>query len=387
MAADGPGTGLSVPTAGARKTASMTIFERRPALRWFAPLALLAVVGGTGVLATTANADPTLPAKSAEQLLVDVGNAHVDGLSGTVVQSADLGLPALPSTGSANTEELTSLLSGNHTLKVWTAGTDKSRVEVQDDLAATDVIRNGSDVWVWSSKSNEATHRTMPAPDSSATRKAPVSPDAPTTPQEAAQQVLAAVGPTTTVSVADSAKVANRDAYELVLAPKDKRSTIESVKIAVDAKTSVPLEVQAIAKGGTTVFDVGYSTVDFTVPDAIQFDFTPPPGAKVTDKKVTAPKAPTAAQKKAAEQQAADAKAATKTVGEGWTTVVVTTLPADATSSAQVKSVLSAMDPVSGAWGSGRLFTSKAFSAVLTSDNRLAVGAVDPELLYTALAK
>jgi outer membrane lipoprotein-sorting protein len=365
----------------------MTIFEHRPALRWFAPLALLAVVGGTGVLATTANADPTLAAKSPEQLLVDVSNAHVDGLSGTVVQSADLGLPALPSTGSASTEELTSLLSGNHTLKVWSSGESKSRVEVLDNLAATDVIRNGSDVWVWSSESNEATHRTLPAPDSSAQRKAPVSPDAPTTPQEAAQQVLAAVGPTTTVSVGDAATVAKRDAYELVLAPKDTRSTIESVRIAVDAKTSVPLDVQAIAKGGKTIFDVGFSSVDFSVPDATQFDFTPPPGAKVTDKVVTAPKEPTAAEKKAAEKKAADAKAVTKTVGEGWTTVVVSELPADATSSAQVKNIINALPEVSGSWGSGRIFTGPAFSAVVTNDNRVAVGAVDKQLLFDALAK
>ncbi len=365
----------------------MTIFEHRPALRWFAPLALLAVVGGTGVLASTASADPTLPDKSAEQLLVDVANAKVDGLSGTVVQSANLGLPSLPSTGSASTEELTSLLSGTHTLKVWISGEDKARVEVLDDLAATDVIKNGSNVWTWSSDTNEATHRTLTAPDASRQPKVPVSPDAPATPQEAAQQALAAVGPTTTVTVDRASTVAKRDAYELVLAPKDTRSTIESVRIAVDAKTSVPLEVQAIAKGGTTVFDVAYTSVDFTVPDATQFDFTPPPGAKVTEGKTTAPKVPNAADRKAAEQKAAEAKKATKTVGEGWTTVVVTELPADATSSAQVKSVLNGLDQVSGPWGSGRLFKGPAFSVVLTDDNRLAVGAVDPALLYEALAK
>ncbi|WP_375423680.1 outer membrane lipoprotein carrier protein LolA [uncultured Friedmanniella sp.] len=363
----------------------MSIFERRPALRWAAPLALLAVVGGTGVLATTANADPTLPTKSPEQLLVDVANAKVDGLSGTVVQTADLGLPSLPSSGSASTQELTSLLSGTHTLKVWTSGEDKARLEVLDNLAATDVIRNGSDVWTWSSEANAATHRTLPAGDS--TDKAPVSPDVPTTPQQAAQQALAAVGDTTDVSVVDGQPVAGRTVYELVLAPKDTRSTLESVRIAVDEKTSVPLEVEAIAKGGTTVFDVAYSSVDFGVPDSTQFDFTPPPGAKVTEGKVTAPKAPSASDKKAAEKKAADAKAATTTVGTGWTSVVVTKLPADATSSSQVTSVLNALPKVSGSWGSGHLFTGKAFSAVVTDDGRIAVGAVEASLLYDALAK
>lgn len=366
----------------------MSIFESRPALRWFAPLALVAVVGGTGILATTANADPTLPPKSAEQLLVDVQNAHVDGLSGTVVQKANLGLPALPSTGGASTEELTSLLSGTHTLKVWTAGPTQSRIEVLDDLAATDVVVNGSDVWTWSSTTNEATHRTLPQHAAGADPKAPVSPDTPATPEEAAQRVLKAVGDTTVVTTDNYAVVAGRNAYELVLTPKDTRSLIGSVTIAVDEKTSVPLDVEAVAKDGTTVFDVGYSDVTFEAPDAGQFAFKPPPGAKVTEGSVPqAPKAPSAADKKAAEKKAEAAKAATKVVGEGWTSVVVSTLPKDATSSAQVAGVVKALTPVSGSWGSGRLFSGPAFSAVLTDDGRLAVGAVDASLLYDALAK
>lgn len=367
----------------------MSFFDSRPALRWFAPLAVVAVVGGTSLLATTANADPTLAPKSAEQLLVDVQNAKVDGLSGTVVQKANLGLPDLSSTGSATTSELTSLLSGTHTLKVWTAGPTQSRVEVLDDLAATDVVVNGSDVWTWSSSTNEATHRTLPKDVGSADKsKLPVSPDAPSTPEEAAKQVLAAVGDTTAVTTDKSAVVAKRDAYELVLTPKDDRSKIESVRIAVDAETSVPLDVQAIAKDGTTVFDVGYTDVTFGAPDAGQFVFTPPPGAKVTEGAVPqARKAPSAADKKAAQEKAQAAKSATKVVGEGWTSVVVTTLPKDATSSPQVAGVVKALTAVSGPWGSGRLFSGPAFSAVLSDDGRLAVGAVDASLLYDALAK
>jgi hypothetical protein len=42
---------------------------------------------------------------------------------------------------------------------------------------------------------------------------------------------------------------------------------------------------------------------------------------------------------------------------------------------------------VSGTWGSGRLLSGTAFTAVLTDDGRLAVGAVPQELLFEALAK
>ena len=67
----------------------MSVFRSRPALRWLVPSAAAVVVIGGGAAAGTiaASADPTLPERSAAQLLVDVQNAKVDGLSGTVVQT------------------------------------------------------------------------------------------------------------------------------------------------------------------------------------------------------------------------------------------------------------------------------------------------------------
>ena len=65
---------------------------------------------------------------------------------------------------------------------------------------------------------------------------------------------------------------------------------------------------------------------------------------------------------------------------------LVTEVPADQ-ADAQLASVLGSLPKVDGAWGSGRVFEGTAFSAVLTDDGRLAVGAVGPELLYDALAK
>ena len=49
-----------------------------------------------------------LPPRSAAQLLVDLQTARLDGLSGTVVQTADLGLPPLPGlTGGQGDADLT----------------------------------------------------------------------------------------------------------------------------------------------------------------------------------------------------------------------------------------------------------------------------------------
>jgi anti-sigma factor RsiW len=74
------------------------VFRSRPALRWLVPSAAAVLVIGGGAAAGTiaASADPSLPARSAAQLLVDVQTAKIDGLSGTVVESA----PAAPTSAS-----------------------------------------------------------------------------------------------------------------------------------------------------------------------------------------------------------------------------------------------------------------------------------------------
>ena len=131
-------------------------------LRWGAPVVAAAAVAAVASGVFTAAANPSLPAKTAGQLLVDLQGASVDGLSGTVVQNSDLGLPQLPQVGSGNSA-LTSLLTGSHTLRVWYAGDEKQRVALLGSLGETDVVRNGTSAWVWSSESNSATHYTVPA--------------------------------------------------------------------------------------------------------------------------------------------------------------------------------------------------------------------------------
>ncbi len=161
--------------------------------------------------------------------------AEVDGLSGTVVQRADLGIPEIPGIGGEDSSELTSLISGTHTLRVRYAGPDKARLAVHGTYGETDVFVNCRDVWVWSSRDQKATHRTLPAErgkDRADTSDQPV--DVPKTPEEAAKKVLDALTPTTTVSTDSAVEVAGHDAYELVLEPNDE-SLIKQVRIAVDA--------------------------------------------------------------------------------------------------------------------------------------------------------
>jgi hypothetical protein len=213
----------------------------------------------------------------------------------------------------------------------------------------------------------------------------------PSTPQEAADAALAAIDPTTAVSTTGAAEVAGRDAYELVLAPKDTASLIGQVRLAIDAEKHIPLRVDVYAKGANDpAVRVAFQQISFTVPDAEQFVFNPPAGTKVTTptpEQVQEHAGKAAANGKAlAEKPAADASEPT-VVGKGWTSVVVAKLPSGEAESPLVTGVANSLPKVSGAWGSGRLLSGALFSALLTDDGRVLVGAVAPAKLYEVAAK
>ena len=368
----------------------MSFFADHRTSRWAGPAAAVVLIaGGTLVVSRTASADAGLPARSAAQLLADVRGSVGQSLSGTVVQTANLGLPQIPGlsgqgsgspAASAGGASLTSVISGTHTWRVWAGGPTQSRVALVSGAGESDVIRNGSDVWVWSSAEKSAVHHSITAKDAAGAPSGSAT-DVPTTPEEAATKALAAIDPSTAVTTAGTAVVAGRQAYELVLDPRTDATRVAQVRIAVDAEKHVPLRVQVFStKLPNPAIEVGFTAVDFATPDARQFAFTPPAGTTVTegsaDKAGAAPSA------------AARAQAEPKVVGTGWTSVAVATMPAqfatDATQK-QLQGLLSAIPKVSGDWGSGRVIDGTLVSAVLTDDGRFAVGAVDPEALFAAL--
>lgn len=361
----------------------MKALSARPALRWLVPAAAVAVVvgGGAAVGTLAATAEPSLPPRTAQQLLVDLQTARLDGLSGTVVQSANLGLPALPnlSGGGSGTADIASLLTDTNQLRVWYSGPDKTRVALMGTLGETDVIRNGKDLWMWSSKENKAVHRTISDAD---TKAHPLPQDLPLTPQEAADRALAAVDPTTEVTVGRSATIAGRDAYELVLAPRDKASLVGQVRIAIDAKEYVPLRLEIYPKDSDqTAFQIAFTQVDFARPDDAQFRFNPPPGAEVEESTGTPAKPGAGAPGHGAKTPE---DAGFTTVGEGWTTVAVVKGDKDgkADQTEEGAQILGMLTPVSGAWGSGHLLSGRLFSVLLTDSGTIYAGLVAPERLY-----
>jgi len=381
----------------------MSVLTSRAALRWAVPAGVLVAILGAGAVRTviSASAGDTLPARSPAQLLADVASAQLDAGYGTVVERADLGLPSLPgSLGGEGSSNLNSLVSGSHTLRVWYSGPDKARVALLGSMGESDVIRNGTDVWTWSSATNTATHSTLPAGRDRAPgapgqgAPPPLDPSQlPTTPQQAAGALLAAIDPSTAVSTADTVVVAGRSAYDLVLAPRDTASLVRSVNIAIDGVRHVPLRVQVYPKGSDTpAFEIGFTQVSFNRPDNAQFAFTPPPGATVTDGNTAGKGTP---------ESGAGTAPATRPVviGTGWTSVLAARMPQPAATPApnaggrhnggtapNLDAILRNLPTVSGTWGTGRLLQARLFSVLLTDDGRVLVGAVTGQRLLQAAA-
>ncbi|MFJ9028306.1 outer membrane lipoprotein carrier protein LolA [Streptomyces sp. NPDC102274] len=406
---------------------------RRKAARYALPVAVAGVAAATiGLVpALAATGDPDLPKISAQQLIEKIAASETEQLSGSVKITTDLGLPSLaglgdmaggalaggkggPSGSGASdgssadpNAKLMELSSGTHTLRVAVDGPDKQRLSIRDTAAEYSLLHNGGEVWAYDSASNEAYHASAPKDGAEGgaakggEKDAPKEglKDVPATPKEFAEQALKAAGDTTSVSVDGTARVAGRDAYQLLIKPKQSGSTVGSIKVAVDAKTGTPLKFTlSPSSGGKAVVDVGFTEVDFAKPAASTFDFTPPKGAKVTQgegDKSGSPELP----KHEDSAKGPKEQGGPKVIGEGWNAVyelntgagegIAGAAGADAAKSgdvpAQAQQFLDALgDKVTGKFGSGTVFKTRLINALMTDDGKVYVGAVTQDALVKA---
>ncbi len=354
----------------------MKSFLRSRRARWAVPTVAIAgvaaAIGGGALLAGASS--PALPDKSAAELLADIHNADRQPFSGTLVQTSRLGLPDLPALdGDDHTTSLLSMLTGSHTARVWYVSPQQARFSLMGAFDETNVIRNDSDLWVWYSSTNTADHLTLPPafslPEAAAAAKAPI------TPADAAERVLGELDDTTEITVDGTAEVAGRAAYELVVAPRDDRSLIDDVRIAVDADTSMPLRFEINAPdGGDPAFEVGFTSVTFEEPSDEVFRFNPPPDATVTERNLFD------LMDLGNGHRPADRP---EVHGEGWTSVLVVdsvALP-ESDDSEMVDALLAAGTRVEGSYGGGTMFETALVSALWLDDGALLVGAVTPDVL------
>ncbi|MBG6217040.1 outer membrane lipoprotein-sorting protein [Arthrobacter sp. CAN_A6] len=377
-------------------------------LRWL-PAGIVPVVILTATVAgpTTADASPQLPEKTAQELLELVAESSDSAYSGTLEQSSELGLPELQGMtsphsggGTDGASAALELLTGSHTAQVHIDGTDKARLQVMDQLAQRDVIVNDDEVWLYDSRAKEATHAVLPEHEGSPEHSMPGSAH---TPAALAEKFLAIIDASTEVTVGDNARVAGRDAYELILTPRAVDTLVGAVSLTVDAETGLPLGFAIAAEGQEEpAFSVEFSDIDFTAPAESLFEFTPPPGTAVTEVPSEEHHDASAARKHQEAPEALEADRKPTVLGKGWSTIVV--LPAGSASgllgggmdagddagsvdsprggdSAEAQALLEqALTQVDG----GRVLETALVSVLITDDGRVLAGAVSADQLIAA---
>lgn len=358
----------------------MTVLARRR-VRWAVPFVLASVMIAAVVLSGVSSAasarGPVLPARTPSELLASIASSQVVAMSGTVAENVSIGLPALPDSSTGGTSlSWQTLLTGSHAMRVWVDGPTRQRVVLLGQLSETDVIRNGLDVWTYDSQRQDVTHLLLPARSGASDSRAMTSYATPETPTAAATSLLELVGPTTSVTVGATMVVAGRSAYRLVVVPRDARTLIGRVEIAVDAQTSVPLAVDVYARGAKKPsIDVHFTQVSFAVPASSVFNFTPPPGSTV--KNISTPTNPSGSGVRPVSPRSTMLP---KVLGAGWTAVVELPRGGIASSSGALLAQLST--PVSA----GHLITSSLLSVLITKDGRIFAGPVDGAELQQVVA-
>lgn len=424
----------------------------RKAARYGIPAVVAGVAAASVGLvpALASSGDPDLPKISAQELVEKMAASDTQHMSGTVKINTDLGLPQMPGAGGSGGEKgglfgggrhgedrgegeqerdggksavspqdkLMELASGEHTLRVAVDGPDKQRVSVVEDAAEYSLIRNGDEAWAYDSARDSALHMTAPKGAASGQKgehggkfgKGPQD----VTPQKAAEQALKAAEDTTSVTVDGTAKVAGRDAYQLLIKPKGApHSTVDSMRIAVDAENGTPLKFTLDPKsGGKPAVDVAYTKVDFGKPSAGTFNFKPPKGTDVTEEKPDGKGhgehfgkgSGKGSEKSAPHKGERPDMSGLNTLGEGWGTVAEIKGPkglggmpgmsgggsgkgeaGEGARSPQAKELLNSFtEEAEGDFGTGRIVSTRLVNALMTEDGTVYVGAVTKEGLIKA---
>jgi outer membrane lipoprotein-sorting protein len=263
--------------------------------RWAVPAGAVVVVGIViGASAMASAAQPSLPVRSVAQLLaeVQVGVSKPLGpLTATVQQTANLGLPALPQvSGLGGDSSPLNALAGTTSVSIWYLDQQHIRIARPVPMGERDVRLDGTQLWLWDSKTQTATHVLLPRlAGKSASAAGPLAPSmTDQSPLAAARQALKLVGTSTNVTLGPNVTVAGRPAYQISVSPKGSGSLVSRILIAIDASRRIPLQVQVFARSSASpVYQIGYTALTFGRPAMSNFSFTPPAGAKV--KTVTIP--------------------------------------------------------------------------------------------------
>jgi outer membrane lipoprotein-sorting protein len=371
-----------------------------------------------------------LPDKSAAQILAMINTDPEISFSGRVVKKADLGLPpmnlvpdisqSMVDSMSKNLPEemkefipqasvegelalILEFLAGTHTSNVYVDGPNRARVQVLDLLSERNFIRNGKDLWFYDAAKSRVTYAEVDL-DREVDAKAKAQewllsnaaefPFDLTSPAAVAEYFLTEAEKTTNFSVDDDARIAGRDAYQLIMTPKATGSLVESVKLGIDAETGLPLAVTVHAVGKSDpAFEVAFDSINFEVPASSIFDFKVPAGSVVEEinledletlvqgKEKLEPKDfPVMTEKEIKAE-------AERLQSEGWAAVLV--LPSDQVADDSLAALREnrLFEELTKKVEGGQVFSTALFNILITDEGGIYAGAVTIEKLLEAVVK
>jgi outer membrane lipoprotein-sorting protein len=330
-----------------------------------------------------AKSDPALPPVSAEDLVASMLTAKTPALGGTVTVDNALGLPALPAPPGMSPGMSAALTQPETTFRVWSDGQGHGRLALPSRGGEQVLIEDGTTLWRYDSAERTATALEHGAKSAD---QHPAAAD----PAQAARELIGAVREHSTVTVDGTGYVAGRPVYQLLLTPAPtERTLLREVWVAVDLVLRVPLQLTVLADGSTDpALQIGFSDLNVGTQDPALFQFTPPAGVTVerSEPSTNKPKAGPPGQPDVAGTMI-------RTEGDGWDTVVLGQLPParpDVAPDAQ-RDPLAVFQrigrPASGPWGDGWVVQTAVATVLVTSDGRVAAGAVPQQVLDEALTR
>jgi hypothetical protein len=150
---------------------------------------------------------------------------------GYVESQGQVTLPNLPQLG-----DVTGLLSGRTSMRVWHAAAHSWRVAVLDPVGEQDVFQTGDVAFLWSYQHNQWTRIAGTAP-----ARLPRAADV--LPPDLARRLLAGSGPQDRLTTLPAQRVAGVTAVGLRLTPADPDTTISRLDVWADPATGLPLRV------------------------------------------------------------------------------------------------------------------------------------------------
>ena len=282
----------------------VTIFAK-----WIPSLTVAGVITAGAVALPLQASAVDLPDRTVAELIAAIDQS-VEGFSGTVTKTSNLGLPELEMSQMMSEEmiedmqermpegfedfvpqvieqssitDAISFLAGSDTIRVY-ASKDGFRAQILDPMSQRDLIVTPDAVYSYDAKTNTVLTRTIDVDldrPTLAELNAQTELDL-TNPDELAAALLAEAEGTATIAVGDDHRVAGRDAYRLTVTPESSVSLVERIDISVDAETGLGLAVNVYSTEQSEVaFSVAFDDITIGAPDASRFAFTPPPGATV----------------------------------------------------------------------------------------------------------